>query len=247
MAMLLYNKNVVRPDMKNHQIAEFRFLLPLAAIYNMLWLLAIFIDPTVVHWGKFEVSASTFLVILFFSLNDVITEVYGYRIMKKVIWSTMFSLFIMIFLIFIVLSIPGITTWPDAQYKEILNSSALVAISGIIASLVSSFMNSYLLSRWKVLLRGRYYLGRSITTTAISAFFFTIIAYSYHLAHLPLERAMKYIISAYIIKLIADVIIAFPCTFLQYYLKRLENVDVFDIGVKFNIFSLKEDNVITTP
>lgn len=221
---------------------SFKFFLPLAALYCMLWFLAIFTNPTVLYIGSLKVSASTFIVILFFSLNDIITEVYGYRMMKKLIWSTIFSICIMIALILVVLSLPGLTTWPNTHYQEILEQSAFVATSGIVAAILTSFMNAFFISKWKIALKGKFYWPRSVASTAISAFFFTCIAYSYRLTYLPINQSLQFIITAYMIKVVADVIIATPSTFVQFCLKRFEDYDPLDIGVKYNPFILDKQS-----
>ena len=57
---------------------------------------------------------------------------------------------------------------------------------------------------------------------------------------MPLSQSMQFIITAYIIKIIADLVITFPSTLLQYCLKRLEDYNPYDIGVKYNPFALRE-------
>lgn len=240
MPMLLYNNNGMITMNKSKLTRSFKFYLPLAILYCMLWFLAIFTNPVVIPLGTLKVSASTFIVILFFSLNDVITEVYGYRMMRKLIWSMIFGIAIMVLLILIMLSLPGLTTWPDTHYRDILSQSVFVATSGIVAAILTSFMNSFFISKWKIILKGKFYWPRSIVSTAISAFFFTCIAYSYRLIHLPISQSLEFIVTAYMIKIAVDLFISFPSTFLQFCLKRLEDYDSLDVGVKYNPFIIEK-------
>ena len=69
----LKEKVLAQYELFAQETADFKFLMPLAITYNMLWFLGIFSFPIVIHLGKLELSASTFLVIMFFSLSDIIT------------------------------------------------------------------------------------------------------------------------------------------------------------------------------
>lgn len=109
-----------------------------------------------------------------------------------------------------------------------------VAFSVALGIFCSVFINAYLLSRWKILVRGKYFWMRSLLSSSIAVLIFTFIGYTYRLFHLPLSQSLNFIITAYVIKLILEVIISPVCLFCTKVLKKIEGVDIYDNGVPFN-------------
>lgn len=213
-----------------------KFILLLATLYNVLWFVAIFLNSLVMHFNYFEVSVSTFLIIAVFLVGDIITEIYGYIVMRKILWATIFNLILFTVIFLLINSLPNTTTWPDPGYHKILKSIPYVNSAAAVGILCSSFINTYLISKWKILVKGRYFWLRSVSSTAIAALIFTLIGYSYRVIHLPLHESLNFILTAYAMKLVAEATLSFPCALIARFLKHMENLDVYDHGVNYNPF-----------
>ena len=64
------------------------------------------------------------------------------------------------------------------SYDQVLGKLPRVAIASFLAIFVGAFINAYAISKWKILLRGRYFWLRSLGASAIGEFIFTIVPFS---------------------------------------------------------------------
>ena len=116
--------------------------------------------------------------------------------------------------------------------------------------LVGEFANVYLLAKWKIYLKGKFFILRSLLSTAFGQACLTIIVdilnYLGKLSDHGLEWMM---LCGYFWKMCCAVIMVFPAWLLVKYLKRVENIDYYDINTNFNpfVFCIKEEQVSIAP
>ena len=224
-----------------------------------------------VDWGisllglPLAFDAGTLLFPISYIFGDILTEVYGYRRSRRVIWVGFACAALMGGTLWLVARMPGDPLWgayvveqvvgPDAaaavQDPVAVGQSAYAAILGgvssfgiIVASLVAyfagEFSNSYVLARMKVLTRGRYLWTRTIGSTLIGqgvdTVIFVLIATA--LGVFPLAAALSIIVANYIFKVGIEGLLT-PVTYrVVNYLKRVEQEDYFDEDTDFNPFAI---------
>ena len=109
----------------------------------------------------------------------------------------------------------------------------------IVAVILGSFINIYIIAKWKILILGRSFWLRSIGSSAIGQFLFTFVAMVFDLFYvIPLHDLIELIIVAYMVKLIFTPLVAIPSNWLAEYLKKLEGIDIYDTETDFTIFKL---------
>ncbi|MFI4955508.1 MAG: queuosine precursor transporter, partial [Gammaproteobacteria bacterium] len=181
--------------------------------------------------------------LMFFPLtyvfDDILTEVYGFKVSRRVIWTGLFAALIVILGTWVTIYLPASSFWNEqAAYEVVYNTVPRVFIASIIAYLVGEFTNSVILAKLKILTSGHYLWLRAITSTAVGAAVDTVIFL--HIAMLftvPYEVIWQMIIVVYLFKLIYE-ICAVPITYkVANYLKRKDNIDYYDFKTKFNPFS----------
>lgn len=209
-------------------------------ISNMVSVKAVQI--TLPGWGwHFSFDGGTLLFPVSYIFADVLTEVYGYERSRRVIWSGFFALFLMAFMIWLVGIIPADPLWEhQVAYHSLLMTAPRIALASIIAYFVGEFSNSYILSRMKVLTRGKHLWSRTIGSTLagqlIDSALFVMIAFWG-----IWEESLIYMvfISNYLFKTLYE-IVATPFTYvLVNWLKQKEAEDHYDYEINYNPFLLK--------
>ncbi|MDR2922139.1 MAG: queuosine precursor transporter [Treponema sp.] len=118
-------------------------------------------------------DGGTLLFPLAYVLGDILTEVYGFRAARRVIW-TGFGVLAFSSLVFLVLKIlPGESSWEAetgmAAYNAVLGgmSSGGLVLASLAGYLAGEFSNSALLSKIKVLMKGRMLWFRAVVSSLV--------------------------------------------------------------------------------
>ena len=189
----------------------------------------------------FSFDGGTLLFPFSYIFADVLTEVYGYERSRRVIWSGFLGLVLMALLVWLVGIIPPDPLWKlDGAYQQLLMTAPRIALASIVAYFAGEFSNSYILSRMKILTKGRLLWTRTIGSTVIGEFidsllFVTIAFYGVW----PNALLIQVLISNYIFKTLYE-IAATPLTYaVTGWLKRREAEDHYDYNANYNPFLLK--------
>jgi uncharacterized integral membrane protein (TIGR00697 family) len=177
---------------------------------------------------------------LWFVIGDVIAEVYGYKVARQMIWMAIICQFIFAFSCAGMISFKTPSGWAyQESYDQVLGKLPRVAIASFLAIFVGAFINAYAISKWKILLRGKYFWLRSLGASAIGEFIFTIVAYSTEfIGVVPFSQLIHLMTISYVIKLVLNPVLVIPSLIAVRILKRLEGVDIYDVGINFNPFQM---------
>ena len=118
--------------------------------------------------GPLAVPAGVLIFPVAYILNDVITEVWGFAKARLIIW-TGFAVNLLAVLFFTLgVAIPGAPFWENQQaFATILGNTPRIVAASLIAYLVGSFLNAFIMSRMKVLTRGKDFSARAILSTLV--------------------------------------------------------------------------------
>ena len=126
-------------------------------------------------------DGGTLLFPLSYVLGDVLTEVYGFKTMRKIIW-TGFVCLALASLFFLLLSVlPGESEWEgyagSAAYSGILGgmSSGGLVFASLAGYLTGEFSNSAVLVRIKRMTQGRFLFVRTISSTLVGEFLDSLV------------------------------------------------------------------------
>ncbi|MFO7320865.1 MAG: queuosine precursor transporter [Chloroflexota bacterium] len=189
-------------------------------------------------------DAGTLVFPVSYIFGDVLTEVYGYRRSRRVIWAGFMATVLMSFFVWLAGILPGEPFWEESvgqnAYNAVLGGISGLIVASIIAYLAGEFTNSYVLARMKVLTEGRYLWLRTIGSTVVGQVvdtlsFFTIAT---ALGVFPPELFWSLVVTNYLLKVGIEVLFT-PIT-LQVInaLKTAEGEDVYDHHTNFNPFRL---------
>jgi uncharacterized integral membrane protein (TIGR00697 family) len=210
--------------------------------YVAIILLANWFDIRLIRIGPIDTDAGTLIFPLTFILSDLITEVYGYKFARRAIWTGF--LFNFIFIIFgqivVHLPSPNFALITNAKFDELIGFNIRIVIASVVAYLFGEPLNSFIMAKMKILTQGRKIYLRFVLSTFIASFFDSIIFVNIAFySVMPLADLIKFSLTLWLIKVAVEILgLPFSLYFTQK-LKKLEKLDMYDIGTKFTIFSLE--------
>jgi uncharacterized integral membrane protein (TIGR00697 family) len=232
---------------------NFRYLdLVMALFVTVLIVSNIASSAKIVDWGanlfgvRLAFDAGTLLFPISYVFGDVLTEVYGYRRSRRVIW-TGFGCLLLSSLVFgVVRRLPGEASWQQyagqGAYDAILGgmSSGGIVLASLIAYLAGEFTNSFTLAKMKLATKGRWLWTRTIGSTLVGEFFDTaiFILIATVAGVFPWSLFASLMLTNYIFKVGIEALMT-PVTYAVVSgLKRQEGVDTYDTHTNFNPFQL---------
>lgn len=217
-----------------------RYFDVLVALFVAVLLISNIASTKILTLWKFTFDGGTILFPLSYIFGDILTEVYGFKRSRRVIWLGFISALLMSLVLYVVQKLPPSTDWPNQQaFEALLGPVPRIVIASMLAYFVGEFSNSITLSILKIKTRGRFLWVRTILSTiigeGIDTLVFCMIAFY---GTLPGDVLWAVIISNYIFKCSVEIIFT-PATYkIVHFLKREEKTDVYDIGVKYNPFGI---------
>lgn len=223
----------------------------MAAFVTVLIVSNIASSAKIVDWGisifsiPLAFDAGTILFPVSYIFGDILTEVYGFRRSRRVIWTGFACLALTSLVLFFVRIMPGEANWEaltgQAAYNNVLGgiSTGGIVLASLVAYLVGEFANSVVLAKMKVATKGRFLWLRTIGSTLIgealdSVIFVTIATIA---GVFPWEIYLTLVITNYIFKTFIEMVMT-PLTYwVVAKLKHAENEDFYDHDTRFNIFS----------
>lgn len=217
-----------------------KYLLLFSMLFMTLLLAGTVLARKIVGIGWFNLPASTLLLVCSYALGDIITEVYGYSIMRQLIWFSVICGYVFSFVIQIGLSLPSPDYWHfQNEFNTVFHITLLFTTIGSIGLLAGAFLNSYVVSKWKILLCGKRFWLRSLLASCTGEFFQVVIGYPLIFwSTVPLHNMPMLMASGLLYRALCTSFATIPAAFIVKWLKRAENLDTYDYNLNFNPFKL---------
>jgi uncharacterized integral membrane protein (TIGR00697 family) len=225
------------------------FDLVMAAFVTVLIVSNIASSAKIVDWGvslfslPLAFDAGTILFPISYIFGDVLTEVYGFRKSRRVIWTGFACLALTAFVLWLVRIMPGEVTWMEstgqAAFNNVLGgiSSGGIVLASLAAYLMGAFTNSVILARLKVATKGRWLWMRTIGSTLVGEGVDSIIfvAVACLMGVFPWSLFLILVVTNYIFKSLIEVLMTPVTYWVVGKLKRAENEDYFDTKTRFSL------------
>ena len=189
-------------------------------------------------------DGGTLLFPLAYITGDILTEVYGFRVARRAIWTGFIVLAMSALFFFILRVLPAEETWESyagtAAYDAILGgmSTGGIVLASLAGYLVGEFFNSAIHSRIKVLMKGHLYWVRAIGSSLAGEFLDSavFIGAASLTGVFPWELFTTLVFTNYILKISIEILMIPVSYFSVWLLKRAEGIDVYDRNIKYNPF-----------
>ncbi len=217
---------------------QYRYLDLITALFVAVLLISNIASTKIVEIWRFTFDGGTILFPISYIFGDILTEVYGYRTSRRVIWIGFFCALLMSLVLGLIGLIKPASGW-DLQeaYMAILGQTPRIVAASLIAYFAGEFSNSFTLAKMKILTKGRWLWTRTIGSTVIGQCVDTVLFVLIAFAGLyEWDLVFLIIMSNYIFKVGFEVVLT-PVTYrVVGFLKKRENVDYYDYGTDFNPF-----------
>lgn len=223
---------------------NFKYLDIITVFFVVALLISNIASTKIARVGFMALDGGTLLFPLTYIFGDVLTEVYGYKKSRKVIWLGFASCILMAVVFFVVGLLPSASGWDNQDaYMKILGQTPRIVLASLIAYFVGEFSNSFILAKMKILTKGKWLWTRTIGSTLVGELFdsliFVIIAFT---GVVSKELLIELIVFNYIFKTAVEVAFT-PLTYLIVNkLKEKEHEDYYDIKTDFNPFKVGESS-----
>ena len=205
-------------------------ILPIEDLFSIQW----FGDPSVV------LPASIIIFPISYIVGDVLTEVYGFRVARGVIWLGFAMNLLVVIALWVAGIIPGAFFWAEtdqSSYDRILGQVPGILVASFIAYLIGEFSNSTVLALLKYKMQGRLLFVRTIGSTIVGqgldSFIFIFIAFGVF-GDWSSTALLGAALAQWIVKILYETL-ATPHTYLVVnFMKRVEEMDVTDAPRSLN-------------
>ncbi|HVU10319.1 MAG TPA: queuosine precursor transporter [Phototrophicaceae bacterium] len=196
-----------------------------------------------VNIAGFIVPAGVVVFPISYIVGDVLTEVYGYRQARRVIWLGFFCNLIAVIAIWLGQILPYSAAIWDAQdaYVRILGYTPRLLIASFLAYLVGEFANSFVLAKLKLVTNGRWLWTRTIGSTIVGegldSLIFVTVAF---FGTIPTDAISTTILTQWLFKCAYETV-ATPLTYAVInFIKRKEGIDTYDRDISFSPIALSD-------
>ena len=214
----------------------------LGILFNVCLIAANLLETKVIQIGSLTVTAGLLVFPISYIINDCIAEVWGFKKARLIIWSGFAMNFFVVALGLIAVAIPAAPFWEGEEHFDfVFGMAPRIVAASLMAFLVGSFLNAYVMSKMKVASQGRNFSARAIWSTVVgetadSLIFFPVafggvIAWKELLIMMGIQIVLKSLYEVIILPVTIRVVKA---------IKKIDGSDVYDTDNSYNVLKVKD-------
>ncbi len=214
----------------------------LGILFNVCLIAANLLETKVIQVAGITVTAGLLVFPISYIINDCIAEVWGFRKARLIIWSGFLMNFFVVSLGLIAVALPAAPFWEgEAHFNFVFGMAPRIVAASLMAFLVGSFLNAYVMSKMKLASGGKHFSSRAIWSTvagetADSLIFFPIafggiIAWQELLGMMCIQILLKSMYEVLVLPVTIRVVNA---------VKRMDGSDVYDDGISYKVWKINE-------
>ena len=215
-------------------------LVIVTAIFVTCLITANVIAVKIISIGPLILPAAIIVFPLSYIFGDILTEVYGYRQARRVIWLGFLCNLIFVAFNWIGQVLPPASFWGGQEaYETILGYTPRLLVASFCGYFVGEFANSFVLAKMKVLTKGRWLWSRTIGSTIVGEGLDTLIFITFAFIGTP-SFVLVMILYHWLVKVGIEAV-ATPFTYMVVnFLKKKEAIDTYDYETNFNPFLISD-------
>lgn len=200
------------------------------------------LETKIIQLGPVTITAGFLVFPVSYIINDCIAEVWGFRKARLIIWLGFLTNFSMLALFQLAVALPSAPFWEgEAAFRFVFGLAPRIAVASLLAFLLGSFLNAYIMSRMKISSRGKHFSARAVVSTLAGESADSLIFFPLAFGGLvPVEELLK-LMAIQIFAKTAYEIVVLPVTIrIVNVLKQRENMDAYDTDISYNILKIKD-------
>lgn len=211
-------------------------------LFNVCLIAANLLETKVIQVCGLTVTAGLLVFPVSYIINDCIAEVWGFKKARLIIWSGFAMNFFVVSLGLIAVSLPAAPFWEgETHFNFVFGMAPRIVVASLLAFLVGSFLNAYVMSRMKLASKGKNFSARAIWSTVVGetadSLIFFPIAFG---GIIPWKELLMIMVLQIFLKSMYEVIIL-PITIrVVKAVKRIDGSDVYDTDISYNVLKVNE-------
>ena len=191
--------------------------------------------------GSVALPCAVLVFPISYILNDCFTEVYGYRKTRMVIWLAFAMNFFVVLMGQIAVWLPAASFWDAAEhFNYMFGMVPRVTFASLLAFLVGSTVNSLVMSRMKVIDKGKRFSIRAILSSLAGEGIDSLIFMPIAFFGTPLKSLAVMMAVQVSFKVVYEIAILPVTAFSVRKLKAYEGEDVYDENISYNPFKFRD-------
>ncbi len=211
-------------------------------LFTTCLLISNLISSKIISIGPLSVPAGVIIFPLAYILNDVITEVWGFGKARLIIWSGFAMNLIAVIFYTLAVQWPAASFWSGQEsFSSVLGSTPRIAIASLTAYLFGSFVNAYIMSKFKLMTKGKGFTLRAIVSTlageGIDSLVFITIAF---VGIIPVNQLIIMVAIQAAVKTVFEIVVLPLTIMIVNRIKTIEDTDAFDVNISYNPFKVNQ-------
>lgn len=211
-------------------------------LFTVCLIVANIVEQKTINLGSIEATAGLLIFPVSYIVNDLISEVWGFRKARLIIWSGFLMNFLAVAVFQLSIHVPGSVNFHHQDaFSLVLGNTLRLTFASFVAFLCGSFLNAFVMSKMKMRHQGkRFSLRAALSTLAgegVDSLLFFGIAFT---GILPPSDLLMLILTQTGMKTAYEILVLPLTAKIVVYLKKVEQVDVYDRGVSYNPFKIKD-------
>ena len=214
----------------------------LGVLFNVCLVASNLLETKVIQLGPVTATAGLIVFPISYIINDCIAEVWGFKKARLIIWCGFAMNFLTIGFARLAILLPAAPFWAgEESFNFVFGLAPRIALASLIAFLVGSFLNAYIMSKMKIATQGKHFSLRAIISTLVGesadSLLFFPIAFG---GLIPAYELLTMMGIQACLKSLYEVIILPVTVRVVKYIKKTDQTDVYDRGISYNIINLKD-------
>lgn len=211
-------------------------------LFTTCLLISNLISSKIISIGPLSVPAGVIIFPLAYILNDVITEVWGFGKARLIIWSGFAMNLIAVIFYTLAVQWPAASFWSGQEsFSSVLGSTPRIAIASLTAYLFGSFVNAFIMSKFKLMTKGKGFTLRAIVSTlageGIDSLVFITIAF---VGIIPVNQLIIMVVIQAAVKTVFEIVVLPLTIMIVNRIKTIEDTDAFDVNISYNPFKVNQ-------
>ena len=217
------------------------FLL-LAVLFNVCLVASNLLGTKLINVFGISVTGGLMIFPISYIINDCVADVWGYRKARLLIWTGFASNFFTVAVGLIAVAIPAAPFWEgEEHFNFVFGMAPRIAFASIMAYMVGSFLNAWVMSRMKIASHGKRFSLRAVWSTIVgetgdSVIFFPL-AFGFVIGWNELITMM---ITQIILKTVYEIVVLPVTIRVVKAVKKLDGSDVYDENVSYNVLKVND-------
>jgi uncharacterized integral membrane protein (TIGR00697 family) len=214
----------------------------LGILFNICLVTSNLLETKIIQVFGITATAGLLVFPISYIINDCIAEVWGFKKARLIIWCGFASNFLLIAFSQLSVRIPAAPFWEGEEaFNFVFGLAPRIAAASLLAFLVGSFINAYVMSRMKILSQGKHFSFRAIASTlagesADSLIFFPVAFWGL----VPFSELLIMIGTQALLKSLYELFVLPVTIRVVKYIKKVDGQDIYDVNTSYNILKVRD-------